>query len=1008
MDPLKLKRIAVIELFQIGQSPGSVFRQLKSSGYKRDFVYRTLRRYHETGDMNDENHTGRTRSIRTPKLVKMYIHEMENRRSTDPESADSPGRCSDSSGDTPLSVCTLCESQDCNSSDCNNCEAMPTNPFLNTSVQSSRSAKAGARVAIVSRIKSEFSQFKLWIFLIGAISLAIMIFVPLIIVFLMKTDQVMKPKALVHPSKPVPEQCQSIPDERKFDCYPQNGGNQELCEGRGCCWLPRFSHHGSNGAPLNVPFCYYPALYDGYKYVNLSETSFGLTAFLMRKTQSGYPEDIDLLQMDMKYETDSRLHIKIFDPMKKRYEVPIPPVPDVKTAARNPLYLLRISNQSTGFQVLRKSNGEILFDSMDVGSLVFANQFLQLSAILPSSDIYGLDVILQPAPGITFRTVGGILDFYFFLGSSPTEVIQQYTELIGRPFMPPYWSLGFHLCRYGWKTISDTKKAWMQNRDAGIPLDVMWNDLDYMDDSKDFTYNKGTFEGLPEFVEELHSKGYHYVPLIDPGISGAEKPHTYLPFDEGLELDIFIRNSTGDLFYGKVWNPVNTVWVDFTHPKAVSYWTRQLDRYHSQVSFDGAWIDMNEPSNFYSGTINGCPPSSLEHPPYLPGVHGGILYYRTLCMTAKHYSAVHYDVHNIYGFAETVATNFALKEIRKERPFVISRSTYPGQGHYGGHWNGDILSSWHDMAKSISAILNFNMFGIPMVGADICGFNGNTTIPLCQRWMELGAFYPFARNHNSKENMDQDPASLGPEVERSARESLSLRYRLLPYLYTLFWKAHAQGETVARPLFFEFPEDKETYTLEDSFLWGRALLILPVLQENVKEVYRYIPRGWWYMYPEGSRIKSLGSIYTLKAPPGSPPLLLRGGYVIPSQEPGNTTRESRKGDFELFAALNENGTAHGEIYWDDGVSIGAWERGKYNLIKVDVSHQTLLTSIYHWGYETTEMTLGRIFVFGIERTPQLVSIDGKNVAFSYNERLQVVKVTGMKRSLREPLILEWA
>ncbi len=130
-------------------------------------------------------------------------------------------------------------------------------------------------------------------------------------------------------------------------------------------------------------------------------------------------------------------------------------------------------------------------------------------------------------------------------------------------------------------------------------------------------------------------------------------------------------------------------------------------------------------------------------------------------------------------------------------------------------------------------MLNFNLLGIPMVGADICGFNGNTTAKLCQRWMELGAFYPFSRNHNSIECVDQDPVSLGPAVVRASVRALRLRYALLPYLYTLFVRAHLRGTPVARPLFAEFPGNRDTYDLgeEGLFMLGPALLVAPVLEE---------------------------------------------------------------------------------------------------------------------------------------------------------------------------------
>nr|CAD7427821.1 unnamed protein product [Timema monikensis] len=315
-----------------------------------------------------------------------------------------------------------------------------------------------------------------------------------------------------------------------------------------------------------------------------------------------------------------------------------------------------------------------------------------------------MDVILQPTPAITFRTIGGILDLYFFLGPTPSDVVTQYTDVIGKPFMPPFWGLGFHLCRYGYKTLTETKEVWNRTRAAGIPLDVQWNDLDYMAHSSDFTYNQTTYAGLPQFVNLLHQVGMHYIPLIDPGISAAEPAGTYPPYDEGLKLGIFVKNSSGQPFIGKVWNPVDTVWPDFTHPKTVDYWLNQLKSMHDKFQFDGAWIDMNEPSNFWSGSTRGCENNSLDYPPYTPGVLGGKLFFRTLCMNSEQHAGKHYDVHNLYGFTEAIVTSFVMSEIRERRPFVISRSTFSGHGHYAGHWSGDIASTWYDMKRSIPGV----------------------------------------------------------------------------------------------------------------------------------------------------------------------------------------------------------------------------------------------------------------------------------------------------------------
>lgn len=152
--------------------------------------------------------------------------------------------------------------------------------------------------------------------------------------------------------------------------------------------------------------------------------------------------------------------------------------------------------------------------------------------------------------------------------------------------MPPYWGLGFHLCRFNYGTTNRTREIWDRTRAAGIPFDVQWNDIDYMDSAKDFTYDKKKFAGLPDFVRELQSVGMHWVPIIDPGISNAELQADYLPYDEGMAMNVFVKNSAepgAPPFVGKVWNTVSTVWPDFTHPNATEYWTKQLKAFHDEV-----------------------------------------------------------------------------------------------------------------------------------------------------------------------------------------------------------------------------------------------------------------------------------------------------------------------------------------------------------------------------------------------------------------------------------------
>ncbi|XP_046367237.2 lysosomal alpha-glucosidase-like [Haliotis rufescens] len=717
------------------------------------------------------------------------------------------------------------------------------------------------------------------------------------------------------------------------------------------------------------------------------------------------------------------------------------------------------------FNIQRKSSGASILQTL--GPLLFADQFLQVSYSVPSTFLYGLgehrdafmhsfnwtrfvmwnrgtppvehrnlygshpfylmmeedgsshgvlllnsnalEVMLQPAPAVTWRAIGGILDFYVFLGPDPDDVIQQYTQLIGRSFMPPYWGLGFHVCRYGYNTANRTRQVLERIRDAGVPVDVQWNDIDYMDDLKDFTTSP-TFGDQAGLVDYVHSLGMHYVIITDPGISNTQPAGSYAPYDLGMKMGIFIRNSDNDdPLVSKVW-PGDTVFPDFTHPDSQLYWTLMVKNFHDKVQFDGIWLDMNDISSFVDGSVTGCTESNTTYddPPYLPAVYGDRLYTRTICTSSRHHWSRNYNIHNMYGLTETNATYQALKAVRKgHRPFIISRSTFPGQGHYGGHWSGDNAATYWDMNRSISEILSFSLFGVPLVGADICGFMDNTTEALCQRWYQLGAFYPFSRVHNNKKAMDQDPGAFSPALASSTRKALLTRYSLLPYLYTLFHKSSGMGQTVVRPLFFEFPGDRATYSVDTQFLWGPALMVLPVLSEGGTSVTVYLPDTPWYDFYTGKQIPVQGTQTEIDAPLDVINVLLRSGYILPLQQPATTTTQSRRNPFWLVVALNATGGAEGDLFWDDGDTLDAHERMLFNMLWFYAANRRMYSELPYIGLKEETMVMSNVTVFGVETNPSTVTVNGISVPFSYNTNNKVLMVTDLVVNLLKVFNLSW-
>ncbi|KAF6717623.1 Lysosomal alpha-glucosidase [Oryzias melastigma] len=596
------------------------------------------------------------------------------------------------------------------------------------------------------------------------------------------------------------EACSATPEPRRFDCYPERGVvvTKEMCEARNCCFIP--ASDAGQTRKNGVPWCFYPPDFPSYSLVSINDTLMGQKGILVKEVKTYYPGDILTVEVETRQETDTRLRVRMTDPSNSRFEVPIS-VPNPTEKAENPGYVVEFSKQPFGITVRRRSTGALLLNT-SVAPLFYADQFLQFSTVLPTQFIYGLgehrstflhdinwntltmwardvpptektnlygvhpfylameedgnahgvfllnsnamDVVLQPAPALTWRTIGGILDFYVFLGPDPGSVVSQYLEVIGNPAMPIYWALGYHLCRWGYNTSNSTWEVVKSLRNYGIPQDTQWNDIDYMSKSMDFTYDSEKFGTLPDLVRDLHAHNQTYVIMLDPGISSTQAEGSYWPFDEGLKRGVFIKDSEGKTLIGKVW-PGLTAYPDFSNEVTHDWWFDSLQKFHDKVPFDGLWIDMNEPSNFLDGSTNGCPSNSFENPPYTPGVLGGLLRAKTVCATAQQKVSMHYNLHSLYGLMEAKASASALKKLLSKRAFVISRSTFPSQGLYSGHWLGDNRSQWKDLYTSIAGILTFNLLGIPLVGADICGFSEEPQEELCVRWTQLGAFYPFTR-----------------------------------------------------------------------------------------------------------------------------------------------------------------------------------------------------------------------------------------------------------------------
>ena len=317
-------------------------------------------------------------------------------------------------------------------------------------------------------------------------------------------------------------------------------------------------------------------------------------------------------------------------------------------------------------------------------------------------------------------------------------------------------------------------------------------------------------------------------------------------------------------------------------------------------------------------------------------------------ISSHHYFGQHYNVKEMWGFTEQMAAARVMERLHNQRAFSLSRGTFMGSGAQGAHWLGDNQSTWADLVNSIAEVLAMGIYGVVNVGADICGFGGETTDELCVRWIQLGSLYPFARSHNAGRR-DQEPFMFDDVVNDMNRNSLKLRYSLLPYLYQQFVTAHLIGYPIWRALYMEWPMDNTTWAIDRQFMLGSALLGIPAVDEGANSVMGYLPNEDWFDFLTFKRVQradvssAVGSWREFAVPIASDatiPLLQRGGFIVTRQQPQAQTADTWLTDFTLHVALNVHGKSEGAITLDDGVSLGNIDNGDYHTIE----HRAALNS----------------------------------------------------------------
>ena len=535
------------------------------------------------------------------------------------------------------------------------------------------------------------------------------------------------------------------------------------------------------------------------------------------------------------------------------------------------------------------------------------------------------------------------LNLYVIEGETPYEIVKQFRKMIGRSYIPPKFAFGFGQSRWGYETKEDFREVLQGYRENQIPLDMIYMDIDYMQDFKDFSLNEKEFSDFPAFVQEMKENRIRLIPIIDAGVK-IEDGYSF--FDVGVAVNYFCQREVGSIFVGAVWpGPVH--YPDFLKEEARKWFGDQY-RFLTEQGIEGFWNDMNEPSIFYSEESMKetktllkelAEDDSKDLPVWvLMGKLGSLANshedYKRFYHDIDGEKVCHENVHNLYGYYMTRAAGEAFERIDPNKRFLMfSRSSYIGMHRYGGIWTGDNKSWWSHLLLNLKMLPSLNMCGFLYTGADLGGFGADTTEDLLMRWLALGVFTPLMRNHAAKGTRKQECYQF--EHIKDFRSLIEVRYRLIPYLYSEYMKAALKDDLYFKPLAFVYPNDAQAVRIEDQMMLGNEIMIAPVYTQNAKGRVVYLPEEMKFVKFRANGViteKTLGKGYHfVEVALNEVPLFIRKGKCIPVAAPAETVDELNEDTIEL---IGYEGASY-ELYTDDGVGKDYENPEHYKILKME-------------------------------------------------------------------------
>lgn len=562
---------------------------------------------------------------------------------------------------------------------------------------------------------------------------------------------------------------------------------------------------------------------------------------------------------------------------------------------------------------------------------------------------------------------GGDIDYFFIYDYDIAGILSNYTLLTGRMPLPPLWSLGYHQSRCSYFPQNIVLNIAQTFRDRKIPIDCMVLDADYLWEYEPFRINLNRFPDMKGLTKKLSELGIEVTASVNPGI---KIDSTYFAHHDGLKQNIFLKYTDGTTYTAEIAPSLNN-FVDFSKPAGRKWWADNM-KFLPENGIHGYWNDMNEPAVGAS---------------YLPD---------NLVFDFDGHKADALEAKNVYGMLMARSSfEAAMKYGQGWRPFILTRSGFAGVQRYAAVWTGDNTAKDEYILSGTLLNTQLGLSGIPFTGDDIGGYIGPTSKELFIRWIQTGVFQPFARNHKESYASANEPWAYGDEAEAIAREYIGFRYRLLPYIYSIFYKTSISGLPVVRSLCIEHPHMDNVYDelYQYQFMLGDALMVVPVTtREETKQLY--LPPGEWYDIWSDVLIEGDKEL-SIRCQNYSIPLYLKASSILPMQSLVQSTSE-RPSDTLLVHIYKGNQKNSFVLYEDDGKTFD-YQNMQFNKRTIEyLPDEDLIVFNEAEGKYLSKYMFIKLILHGFHQELSQVMIDNKPATASKTPMLLLDPLEALK------------